>query len=174
MSSKRWRERLAYTAMSVFVGWHTLAIVVAPAPDSSAIVQSLRPLLHPYLTLFYLDNYWDFFAPDVERGKQLRYVIEDRAGTTHTFVPLEELNWFHPIYRRAGYWYDAIVDDPETYVDFVAASLCRKHASLHPVSITLLGIQQGDFSRDDHLNGKRAIDSEFATENTLTIVECLN
>ena len=81
MISKQWRKRLTYMAMSVFVGWHTLALVVAPAPDSSAIAQSFRRLFHPYLTLFSLDNKWDFYAPDVGKGRQFRYDIEDAPGS---------------------------------------------------------------------------------------------
>ena len=172
MISGRWRERLTYTAMSGFVVWHTLAIVVAPAPDNSVIASSLRRLLEPYLTLFYLDDNWDFFAPDVDRGKQFSYIIEDASGNRHSFVPLKELNWFHPIYRRVGYWYDALVESPEIYSDFVATLLCRKHATLHPVSITLVGIQEQDFSPEDQLNGKHPLDSDIATESTLKIAKC--
>jgi hypothetical protein len=89
-------SKLNYVAMSLFLGWHTLAIVIAPAPGRSATAQSMRVLLQPYLTLFDLDNKWDFYAPNVDRGRQLRYVIEDAAGTSHSFVPTKDLNWFHP------------------------------------------------------------------------------
>ena len=92
MISKHWRERLTYAAMSMFVAWHTLAMVVAPAPEDSITAGSLRRLLDSYLTLFYLDDKWDFFAPSVDRGKQFRYVVEDASGTRHSFVPLEEMN----------------------------------------------------------------------------------
>lgn len=172
MISRQWRERLIYTAMSVFVAWHTLAIVVAPAPDGSAIAQALRPMLHPYLTLFYLDSKWGFYAPGVDRGRQFRYVIEDAAGKRHTFEPIDELSWFHPAYWWFSAWYVAIMDTPEIHGDFAAALFCRKHASLHPISITLLGIQQEDFSREDLLSGKHPMDSDFITVNTLTTVEC--
>jgi hypothetical protein len=172
MISKQWRERLTYTVMSVFVGWHTLAVVVAPAPDDSVTVQSLRLLLHPYLTFVRLDNPWDFYAPIVGSGHQLRYVIEDTAGKRHTFVPTEELSWFHPSYWWFRAWYDAILEAPEIYGDFVVALLCRKHASLHPISITLLKIEQEHFSRTDHLSGKHPLNSEFVTENTLGRITC--
>ena len=51
MIRTQWRDRLIYLAMSAFVAWHTLAMVIAPAPDNSVIVQSLRGLFQPYLTL---------------------------------------------------------------------------------------------------------------------------
>ena len=173
MNSKRWRERLTYTLMSVFVGWHTLALMIAPAPDGSAIAQSIRPLFQPYLALFYLGNKWDFYAPIVGRGKQFHYVIEDSAGKRHTFLPTDGLSWFHPDYWWLRAWHDAIMDSPEIHGDFAAALFCQKHAALRPISITLVGIQAEEFSHEDHLSGKRPIDSEFATESTLTTVECL-
>ena len=36
------RERLVFMAMSAFVVWHTMAIMIAPASDNSALVRSLR------------------------------------------------------------------------------------------------------------------------------------
>ena len=38
----RWRRRLTYVAMSAFVAWHTIAMVIAPAPYGSVSVQTLR------------------------------------------------------------------------------------------------------------------------------------
>ena len=93
MTAKVWRERVTYTAMSLFVAWHTLAMVVAPAPGSSDLIKGLRTVLDPYLHFFRLDNQWNFFAPDVgEQGRDplgivLRYVIEDDAGKLHRFDP---------------------------------------------------------------------------------------
>jgi hypothetical protein len=64
LASQQWRERLVYAAMSLLLVWHTIAIVVASAPDS-LMTRSVRPLLHPYVTLFRLDNHWGFFSPNV-------------------------------------------------------------------------------------------------------------
>jgi hypothetical protein len=169
---KQWRGRLTYTAMSVFVAWHTLAIVVSPAPDGSAMAQSLRNLLHPYMAVLRLDNRWDFYAPEVGKGRQFRYDIEDASAHRYSFVPTDELSWYHPDYWWFRAWYDAIMDYPETYADHFAALLCRKHAALHPTSIDLLMLQVGEFSADDHLSGKRPLDSEFVTVTTLKHEKC--
>jgi hypothetical protein len=171
MISRQWRDRLICTAMSVFVAWHTLALVVAPAPDS-AIAQSFRSVLHPYLALFRLDNRWDFYAPEVGKGRQFRYDIEDASANRHSFVPTDELSWYHPEYWWFRAWYDAVMDYPESYADHFAALLCRKQAALHPISITLLNFQVGDFSPEDHLSGKHPLDSEFVTVTTLKHVIC--
>ena len=47
MTAKVWRERVTYTAMSLFVAWHTLAMVVAPAPSTSDLIKGLRIVLNP-------------------------------------------------------------------------------------------------------------------------------
>ena len=107
MFAKTWRGRLTYAALSVFLAWHTMAMVIAPAPDVSAAVKAARVPFQPYLTLFRLDNLWDFFAPDVGRGAQFRYIIEDKSGNHHPFKPTEDLNWFHPTFFWFWSWFNA-------------------------------------------------------------------
>jgi hypothetical protein len=140
-----WRQRLIYLVMSAFVVWHTLAMVIAPAPESSVLVGTVRGALQPYLTLFRLDNPWNFFAP-VIRGSHLRYSVEDAAGASHSFTPAEQLNWFHPTYIWSRDWSYGIIEFPQLYADRAAALLCHQHAALHPVSIIFLEYEQGDFS----------------------------
>jgi len=171
MNSQQWRKRLTYLAMSVFVGWHTLAITIGPAPESN-MTEGLRLLVRPYLTFFSLETKWDFFAPNVGKKNQFRYVVHDSAGNEQTFVPADELNRFSPSFNWYRLWYVTIMDSPDIHGDSVAAFFCRKHAALRPVSITLLEIQEGDFFPDDHLNGKHPLDSEFVTVNTLKRVTC--
>jgi len=87
MVAKVWRERVAYAAMSLFVVWHTIAMVVAPAPGTSDLIEGLRTVLDPYLYFFKLDNECNFVAPDIDEegrdppGVILRYVIKDQSGT---------------------------------------------------------------------------------------------
>src|SRR5258708_22597475 len=90
-----WRQRLTYLVMSAFVAWHTLAMVIAPAPESSVLVQTLRAALQPYLTLFRLDNPWNFFAPTIG-GARLRYPLDDAPAAPPTRTPAEQLNRVHP------------------------------------------------------------------------------
>jgi len=172
MVSRQWRKRLTYLAMSLFVGWHTLAMVLGP--NSSATAQASRVVLQPYLSLFRLDSTWAFFAPSVGKHSQFRYVITDANGRDHTFVPNEELNWYLPTDIWFKNWYYTIIEFPETFGDFFAQLFCRQHADLKPVSITLLAIQEQPFSPEDHLRGKRPLDPEFITVDTLKHVECLN
>ena len=172
MISKQWRERLTFTAMSVFVAWHATATILAPAPNNGVIAIALRPIFQPYLSLFRLDNRWDFFAPSVGQGAELRYVVEDAAGARHTFVPTQALSWYHPNYFWFRSLYYGIMEEPDVHAEPAAATLCRKHAALRPVAITFFEYEGGDFAREDHLAGKRPTDSEFVTVNTLKRVAC--
>jgi hypothetical protein len=171
LTSKQVRERLAYTAMSLLVVWHTLAMVLQSAPNS-ALVRSGRLLFDPYLTLFRLDKQWGFFAPDVKVGGQLRYIVEDAAGKHHTFTPADELSRFHPTSIWFKDWYKAVMTSPERFGDAATALHCREHASLHPITITLLAIEQKGFWPEDRLSGKHPLDPEFVTVNTLKTVRC--
>ena len=174
MKSIPWRERLTYLAMSLVVGWHSFAIIVAPAPDGSTIVQTLRFLVQPYLSLFRLDNRWNFFVP-VVKYLQFRYVVEDAAGKRHVFIPVEEASGSIPRYvmwREFKYLYEGVMEAPEIRGDAITALLCRRHASLNPVSISLLQVQELEFSPEDYLQGRRPLDPEFITVNTLTNIKC--
>lgn len=171
MISKPWRDRLGYLAMSLFIGWHAVAIVIAPAPDDSPLVQSSRVLFWPYLTLFRLENTWAFFE-HVPRSPQFRYVIQDVAGKEHTFAPIEDFKWFHPRWNwfERSYW--AIMEYPEFYGDYFAAAFCRQHAELNPVSITLLMVVEQEFWPGDQLAGHHPLDPEFVTVNPLLSADC--
>lgn len=165
------RQRLTYIAMSLFVSWQTLAMIVAPAPDSY-LAQSLRRVMHPYLTLLRMDNTWDFFAPNVGEGSRLRYVVEGKDGKRHTFNPADGLSWLHPNFFWRRFWYDAIMEDPDQYADAAGLRFCEQHAALDPVTVTLLEREERRFTRNDYLRGKRRNAPEFFTVRTITRVKC--
>jgi hypothetical protein len=169
MISQRWRGGVTYAAMSMFVAWHTLAMVFAPASETSALAQSLRGVLKPYLTLFELDHSWGFFAPDIARGDQLRYIIADAAGQRHTFVPSEKWNWFSTALLG---WDQMVVDRPDTYAAPLAKFFCREHASLRPVSITFLQVKEKPFKPEDHLNGGHPLGPGFTTVHAVRKIRC--
>jgi hypothetical protein len=170
-ASKQARERIAYAAMSLLIVWHTGAMVVAPAPDS-VMTLTLRRLFQPYLTLFAIDNNWAFFAPNVRAGALLRYVVEDAAGQRYSFAPSVELSRFNP----TTLWFkdrdQAILDYPVAYADAAGASLCRRHAALHPVTVTLLRVEQKEYWPKDRLSGKQILDPEFVDVEPLKTVSC--
>lgn len=171
MFAEKLRQRLIYAAMSGFVAWHTLAMIIAPAPESD-VTALARQMLQPYLTFFRLDNQWDFFAPIVGQGSRLRYDVLDRAGKTHVFMPAEELSWYHPSYLWFRSWYYRIMDDPDAYADGAAAVLCRKHAALQPLAITFYEVQEEPYTREDYLAGKKRLDAGFFSINMLRGMPC--
>jgi hypothetical protein len=172
MISQQWRARLAYAAMSVFLAWHTAAIIIAPVPEYSALIQTLRVPFQPYMSLFRLDNMWDFFAPNVDSPSELRYIVEDAGGNQHPFAPAKDLTWFHPYFFWSNSWYNSIMDEPEMYADAAGEIFCHRHASLQPVSIFFLEAESNDFTPRDELAGKHPMDPEFVTVNTLRLVAC--
>src|SRR5579862_2572325 len=141
MAAKTWRERLTYTAMSFFVAWHTLAMVVAPAPGYSDLMRGLRTVFEPYLHFFELDNDWNFFAPVIGKDSILRYVITDDSGKDHSFDSVAGLNWFSPSSIWFRSWYAAVLDSPDDFAAEFAALLCRQHVDLHPVAIRLSKVE---------------------------------
>jgi len=170
MTAKQLRKYIAYVAMSLFVAWHTLAMVLAP--NSSSMAQSARVVFQPYLSLFRMDTTWAFFAPSAGKHSQFRYVITDAEGREHTFVPGRELNWYLPTDIWFKNWYYTIIEFPESFGDIFAAWFCRERADLKPVTITFLAIQEQDFWPEDHLRGKHPLDPEYVVVDTLKQAEC--
>jgi len=175
MVTARWRERLIYLAMSLVVAWHTMAIVVAPMPDDSAMVQWFRAIATPYISVFRLDNHWNFFAPVITRQTQLSYTVEDTAGERHVFKPTQEVTWSLPRYfmwREFKYLNEGIMEDPEAYGDRIISLLCRRHASLNPAFVSLSQIQELDFRPENYLQGHRPLDPPFVNVVTFANAAC--
>src|SRR4051812_18729755 len=170
---RQWGQRSRYAVMSLFVVWHTIAMVLAPfqADAGSATPPSLQFLVQAYQTLFRLESSWAFFAP-VGRSHVFRYVIEDAEGNNHTFTPIKDFKWYHPRYGwfERAYW--GLMINPELFGDYYAEFFCGKHASLKPTSITLQEILEENFRPEDHLRGKHPLDSEYVTEETLKELDC--
>jgi hypothetical protein len=172
--SLRWRQRLIYLAMSLVVAWHSFAIIVAPTPSGSTMMQTFRAIVQPYLSLFRLDNQWNFFVP-VGKHMQFRYVIEDAGGKQHYFIPAEEAAGSIPRYvmwRQFKYFYEGVMEAPDVRGDRIVELLCQRHAALKPVAISLLQVQELEFPLEAFRAGRRPLDPEFIVVNTLAKVNC--
>ncbi|MGE0750692.1 MAG: hypothetical protein AB7K64_08900 [Variibacter sp.] len=170
----RARSRLTaagYLAMSLVIVWHTTAMALTLLPDS-AVTDAVRKVFAPYITLLRLDNDWGFFAPNVGSGYTLRYVVEDASGKRQAFSPVDDLNRFLPVSIWFRDRYRAAVSWPHLYAGAIGESLCREHADLHPVTITLLSVDQKDFWPEDRRAGKDPLDDEFLTIRQLKKVSC--
>lgn len=194
ITETRWLKGLTYTALSLFLAWHTLAMFVAPLPDNSAAVKGLRSYLEPYMRVFRLDNRWSFFAPNIGNQSIFRYAVEDADGNEHVFEPLFRRSWTVPrghaadppigpftysrrsiwefaMWRETKYLFDALMDDPEAR-PIVVRQLCQRHADLKPVAISFLRAEEREFWPDDYRNGSRLLDPEFLEVTTLTNTLC--
>ncbi len=165
------RPGLLYAAMSLLLVWHSLAMIVGPAPDSD-LTDAARGVVGPYLNVFRLEHSWSFFAPDVRLYPDFRYVVQDASGQEHTFTPTVGLNRFRPSDIWIEDWYTNVGDEPDTYAEATAMRLCREQAALHPVQISLIGVERVDFTPDDELAGKHLYDPEFDDEMFLGTFAC--
>jgi hypothetical protein len=171
----RWLSRLKYLAMSCVVVWHTLAIVIAPAPTAGEMVQFFRAALQPYLTFLKMDNQWSFFAPKVGRGGESRYVVEAADGKRHVFIPSEmpreSLSHLY-LWREWKYFFDKLNESADTRGYLVAGLLCKQYSDLKPVSVTFLRVEERDFSAEDFRQGFRPQDSRFINVKQVAKFEC--
>jgi hypothetical protein len=170
--TKARRQKLLYIVMSLFLALHTIVMVVAPAPDTSKTAEFARSLLTPYMAFFRLDSAWDFFAPNVPRLAQFRYVVEGWDRKRYTFAPTNDLNWYHPSYIWFRDWYETTLNEPDTFGPGLVARLCKQHADLRPRSVVLYEVQEGEFMPEDQLAGKHPLDNEFATWNMVSRLRC--
>ena len=90
----------------------------------------------------------------------------------HTFIPEDRLSQLHPNSIWFKDRYKEVMRSPDLYGDAMAREICREHAELRPVSVTLLGVDQQDFRPEDRLDGKSPFDDEFLDINTLRTVQC--
>ena len=175
ISSTPWVGRLKYLAMSFIVVWHTLAIVIAPAPTGGEMVQFFRSVLQPYLTLFKMDNQWSFFAPKVGRGGEARYVVEASDGKRHVFepseMPRESLSHLF-LWREWKYFFDKLNDSVGTRGYLIAGLLCKQYADFKPLSVTLLRVEERDFSAEDYRQGYRPQDPRYINVKLVAKFEC--
>lgn len=161
--------------MSLIVAWHSLAIIVAPMPADSTPAQWLRGLVQPYLSLFRLDNKWNFFAPRVEKHTQFRYIVEDAAGKQHVFIPVQDASEsiaHYVMWREFKYFFEGVMESPDVRGRPISTLLCKKHAPLKPVAISLVQVQELEFLPDDYLQGHRPLDSEFVAVHPLAKHKC--
>jgi hypothetical protein len=157
--------------MWFLVIWHSLAMVVGAMPDS-ALASMVRPIFRPYLTLFRLDNGWGFFAPNVEPGMLLRYVVQDAAGTRHEFTPTDKLSRFAPNWIWMSDRFRMVIFDPDKYAETFGLSLCQEHAELKPVSVSLVRVDQERFWPEHWMQGKHPLDAEFIQARPFKVIQC--
>ncbi len=147
------RARISYALGSLFVVAFVLGLLIAAGPGSYTMGK-VYPVVQPALGAVNIDNDWGFFAPDPGPGSVARYVVRDRDGRTHEFGMTEAMPRWSLAYFRYTTLYMAIAQSPEYYLPGAVAYLCRQHADLDPVSITVILADQQDVTAQEFLEGK--------------------
>ena len=99
------------------------------------------------------------FEPLNERS----WTVPKRAGAKPPIGPITQGSRSiasYVMWRETKYLYDGIMDDPESRTPIVAL-LCQRHASLRPVAVSFLMIEELPFWPEDYLNGHRPLDPNF-------------
>lgn len=153
------RRRIIVVTQSLFLLWHSLALVVGPAPGSYSMGK-IYPAFKPYLEFLQMDNSWGFFSPEPGPGIVLRYDIEDTSGREYHFKPFEGTDRTGSIgLRRSALGYRLSLDD--SFKESFARLLCRKHANLASVKVRLILIRQKLLSPEAYASGHRPLDEDF-------------
>jgi hypothetical protein len=159
------RQKLLYFFASVFLIWHSFALVIGPAPQSY-MRDGLYNIFKPYLSLFRLNNAWAFYAPEPDLGGVLNYKVINKDGDAHEFdIYAEQLDKWSASYFRYNAFFNNIAWDSEEYRRYresYTQYLCRRHSELSPQSIVLVRITQTPLSYKDYVNGARPLDPDFA------------
>src|SRR5438105_693701 len=135
--SSAWRKRSLYGLMSLFVAWHIFALAIVPAPPASQWAQSLQAVVHPYVTVFRLNESRDSHGPSTISGQELRYSVRAPGGKMYDFDPNTEFSRYDPAFWWFRAWYDAVLRSPRRYGDHAGTYFCRKHRALNPIGVTL-------------------------------------
>ena len=163
--------RAARIAASVFVVWHLLVAVIAVAPDWPPVV-ALRRVARPYAALLLYEGRRNFFAPNPDPGRHVRYEIESAGGARHAFRLSEDWPRNDPAFLRVALFYRGILPGNPLRAVAVARSLCRKHADLAPVAVTFTVRYQLALRPETYLAGHRPLDEPFVRARALAPIAC--
>ena len=123
---KELRERLVFMAMSAFVVWHAIAIMIAPASDNSVLVQSAAAGVRPLPVAVQARTTNGTSTRRTSAGAiSCATSWKAPTGIARTFTPTDGWSWHHPGYWWFRAWNDAIIASPDLYADRVIATLCR-------------------------------------------------
>ncbi len=167
----RYVRALLWVLASLFVVWHSLVLIVTPAP-SSYLQKIFQDLSWPYVRFFQLESGWGFFAPEPVRGKQLRYVVLNARHQSQEYRLTESLQRSSPSYLRYTTLFGNIHPGRPALMKSAAQYLCRRHAGDSPRSITFIVRHQLLITPEEYETGKRSLTPEFIRIETLPPVPC--
>ena len=160
---------------SLFLIWHTVAIIfVGPGPDSYLLTK-VKPLFTPYLKLFQLNNYWGFYTAPDDYGKLLSYEIVTGSDTKKHFELTKGLRRSDPVYFRytasfANFLWGT--EQADKLLQGFALHLCAAHSDLAPQSLSFLVDNQTKLSRENYVHGARPLDADRLSREIIGPISC--
>lgn len=160
-----------YVLASLFLIWHTLALVIGPAPGSE-LMSKIYPAFVPYLNGFNLNNQWGFFAPDPHAGSLLRYGLETRDGERQVFHLTENLGREDADFLRYTSLYLTLIRQPQSYMKAAAKYLCRRHRALKPLAIQFFAGHQLRIGPEQFVAGSRPLQDDYMSVEYFEPIAC--
>lgn len=168
--TRRYRRRVGYVVGSVFLLWHTTAILLGPWPASYWRAQVYAPFQN-YLTLFFGENMWAFFAPGAIFGQLVRYEVETPSGSFSgdltRNLPHRDPNYF----RMTAMW-DKASSNYAGYERSYARHLCAALAHLQPTKLRFVGFSLKSLPPRLYLEGRRPLDDDMLKRSERPWYDC--
>lgn len=171
-------RRAGFVAVNVWLVYHLIAIVVAPAsvPPSSALVRNAWRGFSHYLQLFHLNHGYHFFAPEPGPGSFVVYRVERADGTAVEGRFPDRAIWPRLLYHRhfmLSEQFDTVPERPVNlrgrWVRSVAKHLCHEHGG---VRVELIRVRHLLPRMDMVRNGVRLDDPESYANQPLGEFRC--
>jgi len=162
---------VVYRIQSLFLAWHTLAILASAAP-ASHLMGKVYPLFKPYVNFFRIQNYWGFFSSITQPGAILRYTVENASGRKHEFRLTEDLKRSDPNFFGYHALHYSIQSKEGDYLNGAVRYLYGKHSALAPERIRFTRVNQLLISPQEYVEGHRPMDEGWIETEPLDWVSC--
>lgn len=160
-----------YVLASLFLVWHTLALVIGPAPGSD-LMSRIYPVFVPYLDGFNLNNQWGFFAPDPHAGSLLRYGLETTGGERRALHLTEDLSRGDAGFLRYSSLYLTLARQREPFLQAASNYLCRRHEAEQPLAIQFFAGHQLRLGPEQYRAGARPLQDEYVSVEYFEPIAC--
>lgn len=160
-----------YLLASLFLVWHTLALVIGPAPGSS-LMGHIYPAFVPWLNSLNLNNQWGFFAPDPHAGSLPRYIVESADGGEQVVRLSETLQRSDAGFLRYSSLYLSLARQREPYLQAAAQYLCRQHRAQVPIAIHFFVGHQLRVGPEQYREGARPLQDDYMTVEYFEPIAC--
>ena len=169
-SRTHYRRRLGYLFGSIFLFWHTTAVLMGPWPDSYLKRQFYAPF-QGYLTLFFGENWWAFFAPGALFGLTAEYEVQTPNGLISGPLTLA-LKKSDPNYFRLASMWDRTTTHYSDYVRSYGRYVCLRLKKEHPDQVRFITKAQKQLPMMLYLSGRRPREKEFLNTVELPWMKC--